>query len=35
MGGGLEGNADKLSHLIIEKIERSNIPLKSVKWLLT
>ncbi len=30
-----KGNADKLSHLIIKKIEQSNIPLKTVKWLRT
>ena len=28
----LRGNADKLSHQIINKIEQSNIPLKSIKW---
>ena len=28
----LRGNADKLSHSMIKKIEDSNIPLKSIKW---
>jgi len=28
----LRGNADKLSHQIINKIELSNIPLKNIKW---
>jgi len=27
------GNADKLSHLIIEKLEKSHIPLKAIRWL--
>lgn len=28
-----KGNVDKLSHLIVEKLEQSHIPLKSIKWL--
>jgi hypothetical protein len=26
------GDADKLSHLTIEKLEQSHLPLKSIKW---
>jgi putative Mg2+ transporter-C (MgtC) family protein len=28
-----KGNVDKLSHLIVEKLEQSHIPLKAIKWL--
>ena len=28
-----KGDVDNLSHLIIEKLEQSHIPLKAVKWL--
>ena len=28
-----KGNVDNLSHLIVEKLEQSHIPLKAIKWL--
>ena len=30
-----KGNADRLSHLTIEKLEQSHLPLKSIKWFRT
>lgn len=28
-----KGNVDNLSHLVVEKLEQSHIPLKAIKWL--